>query len=113
MEREQRAREDRERALLDNTTAVIYVKDRDGRYEFVNEQYARLFHVSRTGMLGKTDYEVFPADNAQAFWENDQRVLRTGETVQVEEVAPQADGPHTYVSGKFPLFDGWGKVASV
>jgi len=113
LEQRLRQREARERAILDNTTAVIYVKDRDGRYEFVNERYVRLFGVSLAGVVGKTDAEIFPADFARAFQENDRRVLRTGETVQVDEVVPHPDGPRTYMSVKFPLFDERGRATAV
>ena len=92
-------------SVLDNTTAVIYAKQRDGSYILVNRQYENLFHVSRQDILGKSDYDIFSKEQATAFRENDRLVLASGRPMEFEEVAVQDDGPHTYLSIKFPLFD--------
>ena len=99
--------------LLEGTPAVVYIKDTAGRYEFVNRRFEELFHVSRERLLGRTDFEVFPEPLATVFQENDRRVAETGTAVQCEEVAPHDDGPHTYLSVKFPLRDELGRIRSV
>ena len=96
------------RAILDNTTAVIFVKDAQGRYLLINRRYETLFHVSREQVEGRTDHDIFPKDVADAFRANDQEVLRTGKALELEELVPQDDGPHTYISLKFPLRDSAG-----
>ena len=63
-------------AIIDSSTAVIYVKDLDGNYVLVNRWYETLFHVNREEVKGKTDHEVFPKDMADAFRANDLKVLR-------------------------------------
>jgi PAS domain S-box-containing protein len=93
-------------AIVDNTTAVIYLKDSKGRFMLINRQFESLFHVTREQVIGKTDHDVFPKDLADAFQVNDSRVIDTGEVLTIEEVAPQHDGSHTYLSIKFPLYDG-------
>ncbi len=92
-------------AVIDNTTAVIYLKDLEGRFMLINRQFESLFHVTREQVIGKTDYGVFPKDLADAFQANDRRVIDSGEVLKIEEVAPQHDGLHTYISIKFPLYD--------
>ena len=54
-------------SILDNTTAIIYLKDRKGRYMLVNRRFEDLFHVSRDKVIGKTDRDVFPQYMADAF----------------------------------------------
>jgi len=93
------------RNIIDNTTAVIYLKDLNGRYLLINRQYEALFHVSRERIVGKTDYDVFPRDAADMFSRNDREVLTAGHALTFEETVPQDDGAHTYVSIKFPLRD--------
>lgn len=105
--------EARLRDIIDNTTAVIYVKDLEGRYQLVNSQWERLFRISRERMRGLNDFEIFPDDMARAFRENDAHVVRSGEVLEIDEVAPHDDGPHTYVSVKFPLRDEQGKIYAV
>ena len=98
-----RESESRLNAVLDNTSAVIYLKDAGGRFILVNRQFEKLFHVSRDHAKGKTDYDLFPKENADMFRANDKKVLESGVPEESEEVAPQDDGPHTYISVKFPL----------
>lgn len=113
MEQELRAREQRERDILENSTAVVYVKGADYRYQYVNQKFTDLFALNRGGIVGKTDYDLFPQKVADEFRKNDQRVIETAEVVNLQEIAPHADGDHTYVSVKFPLLDGAGKVDAV
>ncbi len=91
--------------ILDNTTAVIYLKDTEGRYQLINHQFERLFHVTKEEVLGKTDYDIFPKAFADAFRMNDRKVLDTKNSLVIEEIAPQDDGMHTYISLKFPMYD--------
>jgi PAS domain S-box-containing protein len=90
--------------ILDNATAIIYLKDTDGRYMRVNRQFEQLFNVSKEEVTGKTDYDVFPRYMADAFRANDRHVLRAQTPLELEEIAPHHDGNHTYISIKFPLF---------
>ena len=90
-------------SILDNSTAVIYVKDLEGRYLLINREYETLFQVSREQVLGRSDRELFPADVATAFRAHDEQVLQARTPLQFEEIAPAHDGPHNYISIKFPL----------
>jgi PAS domain S-box-containing protein len=112
---EQAIRESEERlqAIMDNSTAVIYLKDRQGRYLHINRWYETVFHVRREQVIGKTDYNIFPKERADAFRINDLEVLKERRPMEFEEVAPQDDGLHTYISIKFPLFDSAGEPCAV
>ena len=91
-------------AILDNSTAVIYVKDGRGRYSLVNRRFEELFGLGKAEVIGKTDHDLFPKPTADEYWRNDIRVLRSEAPIETEEEALHADGSaHTYVSVKFPL----------
>ena len=105
--------EQRLQAILDNTTAVIFMKDVNGRYLLINRRWSELFHISPEAIIGKSDDEVFPADLARAFRENDLKVLAAGEPLVLEEIAPHDDGQHHYISVKFPLYDASGRPTAV
>ncbi len=92
-------------SILDNATAVIYLKDTQGTYILINRQYQNIFHVTKEEIVGKTDYDIFPKEMADAFQANDRKVLKAQAPLEMEEVALRDDGPHTYISIKFPLFD--------
>lgn len=113
LQKELAAREERERAILENTPAVVYVKGVDGKYLYVNQRFVDLFSLNRPAVLGKTDYEIFPVVLADKFRQNDRQVAETGRRLTIEEKAPHLDGLHTYVSTKFPLLDSQGHVSAV
>ncbi|WP_437795547.1 AAA family ATPase [Sorangium sp. So ce693] len=112
---EQAVRDGKEllQSIVDNSTAIIYLKDLEGRYLMINRRYAELFHVSEQAIVGRTDYDVFPGERADAFRAVDQQVLATGTALQAEEVVPQDDGLHTYISLKYPLCNAAGQPYAV
>ena len=108
-----RESQQRLQAILDNSFAVIYLKDAQGRYLLINRRYETLFHVQRETLLGKTDHDIFPKLMADAFRANDERALKSPGALTIEEIAPQDDGLHTYISVKFPLLDAAGQPYGV
>jgi PAS domain S-box-containing protein len=102
---------DRElQSILDNSTAVIVVKDRSGRYQRINRRFEEIFGLDRSEVLGKTDYELFPREIADRFHANDLEVMQGAQPLQFEETAPHQGGTHHYLSVKFPLYDDAGVV---
>jgi len=100
-----RQSEERLQAILDNSPAVVYLKDLQGRFLLVNRQFENLFRISKADIVGKSNYDIFPHDLADKFQVNDQKVLDARGAIQSEEQAPHEDGLHTYLSLKFPLLD--------
>jgi PAS domain S-box-containing protein len=113
MEAALRESEQRLQSMLDNSTAVIYMKDIQGRYLMINHRYEALFHLNRNEVRGKTDQDIFPKEIADVFQANDRDVIVAGVALESEELAPQDDGLHTYLSTKFPLLDSEGKTYAV
>jgi PAS domain S-box-containing protein len=109
-QKELRSSEQRLQAILDSTTAVVYAKDREGRYIVINRQFEELFHTTRQRMMGKTDLDVFPKEAADVLRANDLKVLEAGYPIEFEETVPHDEGIHTYISIKFPLYDAAGNV---
>ena len=112
-ERALKESEERLQSILDNSTAVIYVKDTRGRFVLVNFAFEKLFHAAREQILGKSDHDIFPKEMAKAFWANDLRVLETGTPIEFEEIAPHNGSIRTYISNKFPLYDSAGVAYAV
>jgi two-component system cell cycle sensor histidine kinase/response regulator CckA len=92
--------------IVDNSGAVIYVKDTEGRYLLVNRRFEDLFRVSRRDVLGKTDLDLHPPDRAEALRASDARVLESSGPQQWEETIAQDDGVHTYLTVRFSLQTG-------
>ncbi|MGK3992146.1 AAA family ATPase [Sorangium sp. So ce1024] len=105
-EQELRANQATLQAIVDNSAAAIYLKDREGRHVLANRQLCNLLRRPIEQVLGKTDAELFPPALADAFHDNDQRVFDTGEPLKYEEELLLEDGQRTFLSIKFPLGDG-------
>ncbi len=99
--------------ILANTPAVMYMKDSEWKYEYVNQRFLDLFHLTPETVIGKTDFDLFPSTAAQAFREYDTEVRDSAKAIQRDEVVPHDDGLHTYVSIKFPMFCEQGHVRAV
>lgn len=95
--------------IVDNSAALVYVKSPDGRYVLINRHFERHFGMSREDVLGKTDFDLFSAALAATYTAHDRHVLATGQSIEIEEPADDADGNARYLSIKFPLFDESGR----
>src|SRR3989442_532174 len=100
-------------AFADHSPAVMFVKDREGRYRLVNEQFLQRFGLRRDQVIGRTDLELFPRDQALRFAANDAAVLARGAPLQFEETARYVEGDRVSVVAKFPLPDASGAVIGV
>ena len=105
--------ENRLKSILNNSSAIVYLKDLDGRFLFVNRQFERLFKASPGSLIGKTDHDVFPPEAADSFRKNDLLVLEKGFPMEFEEAVERKDGVSTYISIKFPLLNGGEKPYAV
>ena len=101
-----RKSEQRLQDILDNTTAVVFVKDLELRYILVNREYERRHQVQRDQIRGKTDFDIFPPDVAEKLRANDRHVIEAGAPIQFEETVPMTEGERQYVVVKFLLRDG-------
>jgi PAS domain S-box-containing protein len=74
------------KAIIDQIPDPIFIKDREHRWVVVNTAFAEgILHSSEEKILGQSDYEFVPKEQADAFWEWDNRMFETGETQEIEE----------------------------
>jgi two-component system cell cycle sensor histidine kinase/response regulator CckA len=99
--------------IIDNSSAVVYVKDLEGRYLLVNRRCQEIFRADKNEVVGKTDYQFFPRELADGYRQNDWKALVAGRSVETEEVMPLPDGLHTFISIKAPLCDESGQPYAV
>jgi len=63
--------------MIQDIQYPVFVKDRDHRWVFLNQAACTMIGKQLEDLLGKTDYDHFPKEQADAFWERDEYVLRT------------------------------------
>jgi diguanylate cyclase (GGDEF)-like protein/PAS domain S-box-containing protein len=92
-------------SIINNSSSLISLKDTQGRYEMVNEAFLHSLKFEGDYAEGITDYDLFPADTAVTIQRNDEEVIRSGQSIQCEELLPSKDGEHFYLTVKFPLYN--------
>ena len=114
-EAERRASEERLQAILDNSPALIMVKDLQHRYVLVNRRWEDVFGLRADRAIGRTSEEVLSAGRRADHDELDDRVAETGEPYEAMDVIPEPDGQdeRTFLMVKFPLRDVDGDVSAV
>lgn len=108
-----RESEERLQQILNNSSAVVYVRDVEDRFILVNQPFERLLDTSSQEVLGKKLHEVFPQKTADEFRANDLQVIERNTVLEFEETVTFDDGLHTYISNKFPLYDSNGDIYAV
>ncbi len=73
------------RAIVDHVGLPLFVKDREYRFVLVNPALAALIRRGPDEIVGRTDYDFFPAEQADFFRTVDAQVFETGQPVVVEE----------------------------
>ncbi len=104
------------RAVFDAVPMSLYVKDLDGRYVSSNRaNLDRFGFAHESDLIGKTAYDIAPADSAELSTQTDQQAIDSGAPVFVPastNVTGIGD-PRWYESIKVPLRDAQGKVNGV
>jgi len=99
--------------IIDNSPALIYVSDLDGKIKLANNEFAKIFQLDKTEIIGKYRQEIMPVVIAEQHRNNDIEVIQLKKSIVIEEENIEADGNHFYISQKFPLFDTNGVIHGV
>ena len=92
-------------AFMKHLPGLAVMRDVQGTYVFANEAWERLMGKTRDDWQGKNLQELWPQKTAQRYQQLDQQVLLAGEPVEALETLEMADGPHHYLSYRFPIKD--------
>ncbi|MEM7622494.1 MAG: PAS domain-containing protein [Planctomycetota bacterium] len=105
------------RSFIDNSPALIFAKDLDGRMTLVNEAFRGLFGVPEGDLLGKRDEDFLPPDvaakKADEFRANDRAVAEERSSQTYEETLRIGEIDRVFASTKFPLVDETGEIYGV
>ncbi|MFA6545612.1 MAG: PAS domain S-box protein, partial [Limisphaerales bacterium] len=101
-------------SLVDNLPQNMFRKDINGRVTFVNQRYCQEIGKTREEIIGKTDYDLFPAHLAEKYVRDDQRIIQTRKATEVVEAHFTPERGKTYVQVvKTPLFDRDGNALGI
>lgn len=111
---EEALRENRQRlqSIIDNSPALIHLKDRTGRYLLVNAEQQRVLGHKGT-LIGRSDAEVLGKETAAEVRRNDLRVIETGQSMRFEECMDTCRGRRMYLAVKFPMRTTSGRIYGI
>jgi PAS domain S-box-containing protein len=108
-----RESENKYRELIENLPQKIFLKDRNSVYVSCNENYARDLKIEPEEISGKTDYDFYPRELAVKYRDDDKRIMRLGNTEEIEERYIQ-NGRELWVhTVKTPVKDEKGKCVGL
>ena len=112
-EEELRVAGDRLQGILDHASAMISVKDVEGRYLLVGKRWEQVTGRKAADVLGRTEAELLSGRPAAPSHVADLEVIRTGETLEYERDTLTAEGARSHLTVKFPLKNADGEVYAV
>jgi PAS domain S-box-containing protein len=105
------------RTLIDTLPDRIFVKDTKGRFVIANKAVAEHAELPFKGdVIGKTDFDLYPPEKAEAFYRREQEIIRTGQPMVNEEVwakHPVTGQPIWSLSVKIPWRNGSGEIIGI
>jgi len=91
--------------LMDTIKDKAFIKDKNGKYMYVNKAYGNTFGVDPQVMIGKDDYFVFSDELAAQLQNNDRRIMASKKSEAVEESGVVKGKNVTYMTNKVPIID--------
>jgi PAS domain S-box-containing protein len=96
-------------SLVETLPQSILRKDLQGRFTYANQGACRMLGRPLEQILGKTDFELCPAELAEKYRADDKLVLETGKNLEMMEEHQTLSGPKMYVEiVKTPVYDSLG-----
>ncbi|CAM2064985.1 Response regulator [Sulfidibacter corallicola] len=99
--------------LLDLIGALpdaMFVKDLEGRYQYINEAGAAVFGLTPDEVIGRTDVDLFPESQGQDIWKIDLEIIAEGKPRTYEGRRTYQGKSEWYWTKKAPLRDAKGEI---
>ncbi len=104
------------RTLIDNIPDFIYIKNTEGRFITANEYLAETLSVNSPEELeNKTDFDVYPKEMAEKFFQDDSEIISSGKAkIGIEETGLDKNGNIMHVlTTKVPIKNAIGQVEGI
>lgn len=95
--------------MIDALPDPVFVKDRQHRWVLLNQMFCEFTGYSRELLVGKSDHDFFPKEQADVFWEKDELVFASGQTHENEEQLTLGGVVRTILTKKTICIDGTGR----
>jgi PAS domain S-box-containing protein len=73
-------------SFVDELPLHVILKDLEGKFTYANKQLCQLLSLPINDIIGKTDFDFYPQELARKYWEDDRKVIESGQRVeQIEQ----------------------------
>ncbi len=101
-------------SITNLSSDIIYVKDHQSRWIFVNPALERIVGTSSQNLLGKNDLEIYSnKEIGKTILENDSKIMASGKEETLEEIVETSEGIRSFISVKTPRFNENGDVIGI
>ena len=102
-------------ALIDTLPDLVWLKDQQGAYLACNHRYEQYLGFDEASIIGMTDYDFMDEQKAEAYCEQDQQAMSSGERCISEEQVCFADDGHIeqLETIKVPMYQPGGELIGV
>ncbi len=101
-------------SFFDSIPALIFIKDREGRFILVNKKIADAHNLSKEELIGANTFDLYPKEHAQKYLEDDLEVIKSGKPkVNIFEPWVTKEGKKWVITKKTPYKDKHGKIIGV
>ena len=104
------------RTLVNHLPVAVYLKDTAGRITLTNPKNLLWFNATAEAeILGKTDFDFFPPEQAAGFFADEQALMKSGQPLlnHEEQVTPPGGSTRWNLVSKVPLFDAAGQATGL
>lgn len=101
-------------AMLDHIPGLIFYKDTKNNFVHVNKYVADAHHTTKEELENKSCFELYPEKDAQAYFEDDLKVISSGQPkLYFEEPWETENGVRWVSTSKVPFVDIEGKIIGI
>ncbi|MGC8928881.1 MAG: PAS domain-containing protein, partial [Myxococcota bacterium] len=77
--------------IINSIPAQIYYKDKELRYRWVNKRFLQYKGLPEDEIIGKSDNEIYPEEQAKNIINEDRQVIDTGFEIYYEHYSKNSD----------------------
>src|SRR6185369_12693238 len=100
-------------SILHHAPVMVSLKDKEGRYTFVNQAFCEFTGIAEKNLLGKTVADFNSSEFAEFIAREENAAIEGKRVVQREFTTPKEQGSRTALLVKFPVLDDRGEVTGV
>jgi len=101
-------------SIIDAIPGLVFYKDTENRYLRVNRYVADAHGMTKAEMVGMDCFDLYPREQAQAYWDDDLEVIRSGQAkLDIDELWETPSGRRWLSTSKIPARNEAGEIVGV